>query len=113
MGADLAHYFDFCNSLPSVMKDVILAHDAEGVSSRDALRIGTIVTPPDALTEASHLVRIRALPGNGELGMALKVAILKRLARLFVDHGVGEVEEEGLGIMAACDERWAHGRYRQ
>ena len=53
------------------------------------------------------------LPSAGELGMTLEVSIFKRLARLIVGHGVGEVEEEGLGILMACRARWAHGRHRQ
>ena len=45
--------------------------------------------------------------------MTLEVSIFKRLSCIFVGHGVGEVEEEGLGILAACRARWAHGRHRQ
>ena len=108
--ADLAHYLDMRDFFPLVARDVIVAYDAESVCACDGLPIGTFGAPPDALVEASHLVRVRVLPGAGELGMTLEVSIFKRLARLFVGHGLGEVEEEGLGIMAACHALWAHGR---
>ena len=49
----------------------------------------------------------------GNLGMTLKVSIFKGLVRLFVGHGMGEVEEEGLGKMAACRALWDHVRHRQ
>ena len=97
----------------SVARDVSVAYDAEGVHARDALPFGTFGAPPDPLAKALHLVLVRVLPSADELGMTLEVSIFKRLARIFVGHGVGEVEEEGLWIPAACRARWAHGRHRQ
>ena len=106
--ADLADNRGVGDLLMSVVRNVVVVDNEEGICPLDAL-FCTLRDLSYPLADAAHLIGVGRGPVGGILGVFMEFSILHELARLCIDYG----EIHGIGSGCVFPGTVSNGRIRR